>query len=111
VAQVGKDWDAVAEAINTRLDELEMTQQELAASSGVSTATLRELQQNKSPRRRSPRLLAAVSTALRWPAGHLAEVAVGGAGVGESDRLAALEAEVNRLRERVQKIEEASEVG
>ncbi len=71
-----RDWAAVATAITTRLAELEMTQQELAARSGVSVATLRQLQRGMD-RRRNPRTLAAVSSALRWPAGYLGDVAEG----------------------------------
>ncbi|GAB2657150.1 hypothetical protein GCM10027271_14630 [Saccharopolyspora gloriosae] len=74
---MGKHWDAVATAINTRLAELDLTQRELAERSGVSTATLRQLQNNYEPRRRSPRTLAAISEGLRWPADHLAQVLEG----------------------------------
>lgn len=69
-----RDWQAVAEAINTRLAELDMTQQELSTRSGVSVATLRQLQRGLE-RRRSERTLADVSVGLRWAAGHLAAVA------------------------------------
>lgn len=75
---MGKDWDAVAAAIQARLEELGMTQQELASRAGVALMTVRELQHNLKPRKRSPRTLAAVSTALGWPEGHLAEVLNGG---------------------------------
>jgi transcriptional regulator with XRE-family HTH domain len=71
---MARDWAAVATAITTRLAELEMTQQELAARSGVSVATLRQLQRGME-RRRNPRTLAAVSSALQWPDGHLGEIA------------------------------------
>ena len=71
------DWVAVGKAITTRLDELGMTQLELAAKSKVSPATIRELQYNKLPRRRHPRTLEAVSTALEWPAEYLNDVLVG----------------------------------
>ncbi|SDP88044.1 Helix-turn-helix domain-containing protein [Actinopolyspora xinjiangensis] len=72
-----RDWQAVAEAINTRMEELDLSQQELATRSGVSVATLRELQHNKNPRRRSARLLAAISEGLRWPSDYLAKLAEG----------------------------------
>ncbi|MFC7612322.1 helix-turn-helix domain-containing protein [Actinokineospora soli] len=55
---MSKDWQAVADAINARLDELEMTQKELADRSGVSVATLRQLQKNDA---RGSAVLA------RWP--------------------------------------------
>jgi uncharacterized protein YceH (UPF0502 family) len=105
---MGKDWDAVAEAINTRLDELQMTQQELSISSGVSTATLRELQHNRNPRRRSNRLLEAISTGLRWPAGHLARVLEGGTGSGHVE--ADLRAELDQLRGEVSALRERMDV-
>ncbi|TDC94023.1 XRE family transcriptional regulator [Saccharopolyspora aridisoli] len=99
---MGKDWDAVATAINTRLAELDLTQRELAERSGVSTATLRQLQNNYEPRRRSPRLLAAISEALRWPSDHLAQVLEGESPEEEAD----LRAEVARLRKDVAELRE-----
>lgn len=72
------DWSAVGKAIAARLDELGMTQLDLAAKSKVSPATIRELQYNKLPRRRHPRTLEAISTALEWPADYLSEVVTGG---------------------------------
>jgi hypothetical protein len=74
-----EDWDAVAAAINARMRELRMTQMEVAAKSSVSIATIRELQHNTAPRRRNPRTLAAISTALRWPSDHLERVGRGDA--------------------------------
>jgi transcriptional regulator with XRE-family HTH domain len=74
---VGKDWDAVAAAIQQRLAELDMTQAELANRAGVALMTVRELQHNLKPRRRNPRTLAAVSEALGWPAEHLSAVLAG----------------------------------
>lgn len=93
---MGKDWEAVAAAINARLSELDMTQRELAERSGVSTATLRQLQNNYGPRRRSPRLLAAISETLHWPAGHLAAV-LEGSGEATTD-VRSLRADVDDLR-------------
>jgi transcriptional regulator with XRE-family HTH domain len=75
---VADDWLAVGKAIATRLDELGMTQLDLAAKSKVSPATIRELQYNKLPRRRHPRTLEAISTALEWPADYLNDVVTGG---------------------------------
>ncbi len=74
---MAKDWDAVARAIQARLDELEMTQQELAHRAGVALMTVRELQHNLKPRRRNPRTLAAISEALGFPPNHLSEVLAG----------------------------------
>jgi transcriptional regulator with XRE-family HTH domain len=100
---VQKDWDAVGEAITTRLAELDMSPTELAKASGVSPATLREIRNSRTPRRRSAHTLAAISTALRLPTDHLMRVAEGADSpvlLGE-DRLTALEEEVARLKERV----------
>ena len=52
---MSKDWQAVSDAISTRLDELEMTQAELSHRAGVALETVRELHRNLKPRRRSPR--------------------------------------------------------
>jgi hypothetical protein len=74
---LAKDWQAVASAITARLAELDMTQAELQHRAGLALETVRELQHNLRPRRRSPRTLAAVSEALGWPADHLAALADG----------------------------------
>lgn len=104
-----KDWDAVATAIRQRLAELDMTQAALVRQSGLAPMTVRELLFNEAPRRRSARTLEAVSTALRWPAGHLATVLEGGSQDvstvdGQTD-LARLAAEVADLRTRVSALE------
>ena len=44
-----------------------MTQLEAASRAKISLTTLRELQNNTSPRRRRPQTLAALSEALGWP--------------------------------------------
>jgi len=74
---VTDDWDAVAEAINARMAALRMTQLDLAARSGVSPATIREIQHNQRPRRRYGRTLAALSEALDWTPEHLDAVLAG----------------------------------
>ncbi len=75
---MAKDWQAVSVAIKARLEELGMTQAELAHRAGVALETVRELQHNLRPRRRSPRTLTAVSRALDWPDDRLAVLAAGG---------------------------------
>lgn len=75
--RVAKDWDAVADAIKARLVELDMTQAELAGRAGVALMTVRELQHNLQPRRRSPRTLATISEALGWPGDHIARILEG----------------------------------
>ncbi|MBN9113373.1 MAG: XRE family transcriptional regulator [Pseudonocardia sp.] len=74
---MAKDWDAVAAAIRARLLEMDITQAELATRAGVALMTVRELQHNLKPRRRSPRTLTAVSEALGWPPGRIAEILEG----------------------------------
>jgi transcriptional regulator with XRE-family HTH domain len=74
---VTKDWQAVSDAIKARLDELDMTQAELAHRANVALETVRELQHNLRPRRRSPRTLTALAQALGWPDNHLAAIAAG----------------------------------
>lgn len=74
---MSKDWQTVSAAIKSRLEELGMTQAELAHRAGLALETVRELQHNLRPRRRSPRTLSAVSEALGWPSNHLGAIADG----------------------------------
>ncbi|MEU7934490.1 helix-turn-helix transcriptional regulator [Micromonospora echinofusca] len=113
-----EDWQAVASAINSRMAELPMTQQELAERSKVSVATLRELQYATATRKRSARTLAAISQALSWPDDYLRAVLTGatpppsgGGSAGRVDssslvlaRLDQLHAEVRRLADAVERI-------
>ncbi|MEV6607458.1 XRE family transcriptional regulator [Kutzneria sp. NPDC051319] len=96
-----QDWDAVAAAINTRMDELHLTQQEVARRAQVSVALLRQLQRNYAPRKRNPALLEAISKGLEWPPGHLAQVATGQTAVASDDPIDALRVEVAGLRDEV----------
>lgn len=108
------DWDAVARAIQNRLDETRSTQMEIASRARVSLTTLRELQHNLNPRRRRPQTLSAVSEALGWPAGYLAQVLHGEAAEPHADEsadsvltsLSGLEQEIRALRARVDQIEQ-----
>jgi transcriptional regulator with XRE-family HTH domain len=92
------DWQAVADAITGRLAELDMTQRELSARSGLSVTTIRQLSRNYAPRRRSPRTLVDISEGLRWPADYLARVLDG---VPSADQDPPLREELNRLRAEV----------
>lgn len=74
---MARDWAAVARAIRTRMDELDMTQAELIQRSRLSHMTVRELQLGTAQRRRSPQVLAAASEALGWPADHLQAISEG----------------------------------
>jgi hypothetical protein len=71
---VTEDWAAVAKAISGRMEEMRATQMEVASRARISLTTLRELQHNINPRKRRPQTLAALSEALDWPPGHLAQV-------------------------------------
>jgi hypothetical protein len=73
---VPSNWTTVGDAITTRLNEIGMQQKDLAATSSVSVATIREIQGGKE-RRRSPRILQGISVALEWPADYLADLLQG----------------------------------
>jgi len=100
---MAKNWQAVADAINTRMEQLGLSQKELSERSKVSTATLRLMQQGADASR-SATTLAAVSTALGWKADHLGDVAAGrpapdgDASRGLHDEVQALRGEVAELR-------------
>jgi transcriptional regulator with XRE-family HTH domain len=69
-------WRKAADAMRARMAELGLTQFELAARSGISLATIREMLRAQ-PRHRSVRLLGAVSEALGWPADRLSSILKG----------------------------------
>ncbi|MQA64162.1 MAG: XRE family transcriptional regulator [Actinophytocola sp.] len=110
---MAENWDAVGDAITARLAELQMTQLELAAESGVSPATIREIQYNRLARRRSPRTLESLSTALKWPASYLADILGGQGSRPHADEandpvlreLSVVHDELQSLRDRVERIE------
>jgi transcriptional regulator with XRE-family HTH domain len=103
---VAKDWDAVARAIDGRIRERGLTQAELAASAHVSLETVRELRSNLRPRRRHPRVLAAVSEALGWPTDHLASVLEGESGASPAGGQSAdeMRSEIARLGQEVKSL-------
>jgi transcriptional regulator with XRE-family HTH domain len=74
---MARDWAAVAEAMKSRLAELDMTQAELIQRSRLAPMTIRELLFNTAQRRRSDQTLAALSEALGWPPDYLRAVAEG----------------------------------
>lgn len=98
-------WDAVADAINERLPELHMTQQDLATTAGVSLTTVRDLRNNRGARRRSPRILGAISTALDLPFGALDAIARGQEAPTQTleERVSRLESELAELRNDVKR--------
>lgn len=73
------DWVAVAAAMSERMHQLRLTQREVAERSGVSVATLRQIQNGYGSRTRRARTLAGISVALGWPADYLANVLTGAA--------------------------------
>jgi transcriptional regulator with XRE-family HTH domain len=110
----GEDWDAVAEAIQTRLAETRMTQLDVASRARLSLTTIRELQHNLNSRRRRPQTLAAVSQALGWPPSYLQQVLNGDQPQPHEDEvkdpvlqaLDGLARQIQELRERVEQIEQ-----
>jgi transcriptional regulator with XRE-family HTH domain len=108
------DWAAVAAAINARVAALRMTQLDLATRSGVSPATIREIQHNQRPRRRYGRTLAALSEALDWPADHLDAVLTGkpAGNIAADDpvleQLHAIRAELVDIKQRLADLEDGA---
>jgi transcriptional regulator with XRE-family HTH domain len=106
---VTENWAAVAAALRERLDERGMTMTDLAARSGVSLTTVRELVHVLNTRRRQPRTLASLSSALGWPEDHLGTVLRGRTTPAPpANDLAAIRREVRDLRQRVEALERSS---
>lgn len=100
------EWARVGAAVRTRREDLGMTQTELAGAARVSDTTVRVLE---TARRTSYRAgnLRAIARALEWPDDAIDRIRAGldpneplvaGDDRSLADRLAALEAEVARLR-------------
>lgn len=119
-ARQSEDWAAVADAVKDRAAERGLTQQQLASKANVSLSTIQELWRGL-PRKRHPRILAAVSRALGWQDSHLGavlnrEAPTEGApqpGQGEfRDELVAIKDEMAQLMRRLdalgQRLEERS---
>jgi len=70
----GESWPAVAAALNARMAERRTGQKALSEASGVSVATLRQLQRGTSTRRVQNATLQAIARALDWPDDHLIDV-------------------------------------
>jgi transcriptional regulator with XRE-family HTH domain len=71
---VSEDWAAVCQAVNQRMREGEISQQQLAKRSGVSPATIRLIQHHPGDHRHTQRTLEAVSKALDWRSDYLDNV-------------------------------------
>lgn len=104
---MSQDWTAVGDALRTRLDERGMTMTDLASKSGVSLTTVRELVHVLNTRRRQPRTLVSLSTALGWPPEHLGSVLRGRPPIEPTpaDNLASVREELRELRQRVEALE------
>lgn len=104
------NWSAVAKVVNERMAERGISQRQLAEISGVSVATLRQIQQG-ADRRRSVVTLGAVSRALGFPEDYLRRVALEASQDSPNDTsrsstsIAELRTEVEDLRRRVAAIE------
>ena len=106
---MNENWAAVAAALRERMDERGMTMTDLAKRSGVSLTTVRELVHVLNTRRRQPRTLSSLSTALGWPADHLGTVLRGRASAAPPiNDLAAVRRELHDLRQRVEALERSS---
>lgn len=109
---MARDWAAVAQAMKTRLAELDMTQAELIQRSRLAPMTIRELLFNTAERRRSDQTLAAVSEALGWPPGYLRAISEGrdpgdpDAGDPVLTELAALKETVDAISSRLDSLEQ-----
>lgn len=109
---MAEDWSAVARAVNQRVDELGMNQRTLAARAQVSSAIIREIQQNKIQRRRNAKTLEALSVALNWPPEYLSAVLDGRNPAQVSsrqaddvpDRLTAMERQLRTIARQLEKL-------
>jgi hypothetical protein len=66
----GEDWAAVADAVQARSRELNMSTAELARQTGLSETTIRYL----GTARRNKACLVAISAVLRWRFDHLTNI-------------------------------------
>jgi transcriptional regulator with XRE-family HTH domain len=101
-------WADVAKVVNDRMVERSITQQELAALSGVSPATLRKIQAGD-PQQRTRSVLANISRALGFAEDYLWRVSRGESADGPQNELTALRAEMAALTQRVEALE--SQIG
>lgn len=74
---MAKEWAAVAQAMQARLAQLDMTQADVVQRSRLAPMTIRELLYNQAQRRRSSQTMAAISEALGWPSHYLQDIAEG----------------------------------
>jgi transcriptional regulator with XRE-family HTH domain len=111
------DWHALAEALTARMRERGMTQRELAERSGVSVATIRQIQAAKTTPR--ARTLADLSRSLGWSENHLERIVRptsaasqdSGESVSDSRRIDAIATQLQDLTERVNALESTKNSG
>lgn len=89
----------MAEALADRMDELGVSQRQLASDADVSVTTVKELLWNRNPRQRSGRTLRAISVALDWPAGKLWAIARG------TEVTPTVEEQITDLQTRMERVE------
>jgi transcriptional regulator with XRE-family HTH domain len=65
----------LARIVAGRIAQLRLTRKELEKRSGVSVATIREIEHPKRPRKFGRKVLEPISRALEWPPGYLVRVA------------------------------------
>lgn len=100
----GEDWGAVASALNERMAARRVGQQDLATLSGVSVSTLRQVQHGAA-RRVQNKTLAAISRALDWPEGYLADLLLSGRSSRPFERLDAVDTD-DTVLEALHRVEE-----
>jgi hypothetical protein len=103
---MSEDWTAVASALRQRMGQKQTTMTELAARSGISLTTVRELVHVLNTRHRRPRTLSALSTTLGWNADHLFRVLHGEptSDTSSHDDLARLRKDVVELQHHVKEL-------
>jgi DNA-binding Xre family transcriptional regulator len=104
----GEDWAAVSVALNERMAARRVGQQELATLSGVSVSTLRQVQHGAG-RRVQNKTLAAISRALDWPEGYLADVLLSGRKQDQVERLDAEDTVLDALHRVEERLREMSQ--
>ena len=83
----GKDWQRLADFVSDRRADLGMTQEDVRAAGGPSTATQR-LIEGALQSRYQPVILGRLETALKWERGSVRRVLAGGDPVPASDESA-----------------------
>ena len=84
----GSDWQRLAALVSERRGDLRMTQEEVRAAGGPSTATQRLIEGGRQSRYQ-PRILADLEAALGWQRGSVRRILAGGDPVLAPDALVA----------------------